>query len=269
MLTSRSLNRMKVTHSIVVEPQDEVKYLAAVDKFELGEYATIVVLPFSNLGLGSYPARNWCWEDSIANGHERHWILDDNIMDFYRLHKNERIRVESSVYFTIMEDLVDRYNNVSIAGPQYRFFVQSNNKRAPLTLNTRVFSCLLIQNSIDERWRLKYNEDIDLCINVLKGGNCIILFNALLQAKSETQSVKGGNTEELYGSGTVDKSQMLIDAHPDVVTGVMRYGRAHHHADLSRFSKNKFILKDGVDLSSMPKVNNYGLRRIDNFKESK
>jgi hypothetical protein len=35
----------------------------------------ILVLPFSNLGQGGIPARNWVWEHSISIGAKRHWIL--------------------------------------------------------------------------------------------------------------------------------------------------------------------------------------------------
>ena len=58
--------------------------------------------------MGSGPARNACWEDSIERGAKRHWILDDNIQDFYRLHQNFRYRVKSPTYFRIMEDFVER-----------------------------------------------------------------------------------------------------------------------------------------------------------------
>ena len=47
---------------IVVEPQETQKY---ANKFGQDK---ILTLPFSNLGLGSIPARNWCWEDAKKNG---------------------------------------------------------------------------------------------------------------------------------------------------------------------------------------------------------
>ena len=52
---------------------------------------------------------------SISIGATSHWVLDDNLADFYRLHNNERIRFESSTGFRVMEDFVDRYDNVYIA----------------------------------------------------------------------------------------------------------------------------------------------------------
>lgn len=38
-----------------------------------------------------------------------------------------------------------------------------------------VYSCTLILNSIEQRWRLLYNDDTDLCLQVLAAGWCTIL----------------------------------------------------------------------------------------------
>lgn len=76
-LTSRALERINVPYHIVIEPQEYKQYAAVINP------AKIFVLPFSNLGQGSIPARNWVWEHSISMGVERHWILDDNIIGAY------------------------------------------------------------------------------------------------------------------------------------------------------------------------------------------
>lgn len=272
MHTSRSLTRMKVPHYITVEPQEVEAYTKALETFKLSKYATILELPFSNLGVGSYPARNFAWDHSISIGAKRHWCIDDNITDFYRLHKNQRVRVESGAIFRAAEDFVDRYENVPVSGFNYRFFIAPNSKYPPYYLNTKVYSCILIENSCPHRWRLKYNEDVDLCLQVLKAGYCTIQFNAFLSGKAATQTVGGGNTQELYGKkgnvkdpkGTLAKSQMLVDHHPDVARVVMRYGRVHHFVDYRPFKKNKLKYKDGIEI---PKgINNYGLKFVTNYK---
>ena len=61
---------MGVPYRIVVEPQEFDNYAQYIDP------SKILTLPFSNLGQGSIPARNWVWEHSIQEGHQRHWILD-------------------------------------------------------------------------------------------------------------------------------------------------------------------------------------------------
>ena len=114
MFTSRSLSRMQIPHYIVIEPQDLDSYDKALDVFKMRDYVTLLVAPFSNHGDGPGRARNWAWDHSISIGATSHWVLDDNISDFYRLHNNERIRFESGVGFQVMEDFVARYDNVYI-----------------------------------------------------------------------------------------------------------------------------------------------------------
>jgi hypothetical protein len=268
---------MKVPHYIIIEPQDEADYEQAKINFGLTDYVTLLVAPFSNHGDGPGRARNWAWDHSISIGADAHWVLDDNISDFYRLHRNERIRVESGVFFKVMEDFFDRYENLYIAGPQYRFFIAPNQKYPPYVANTRIYSCLLIRNDCKHRWRGRYNEDTDICLRVLKDGDCTVQFNAFLQGKVATQTIKGGNTAEFYHKefvedeqelegkrynekGTINKSQMLADMHPDVARVVWRYGRWHHYVDYTPFKKNKLVLKDGVVLPEG--VNNYGMKLI-------
>jgi hypothetical protein len=270
---------MKVPHYIAIEPQDEELYEKALDKFNIRPYVTLLIAPFSNHGDGPGRARNWCWDHSISIGAEKHWVLDDNIADFYRLQKNKRVRVESGAIFRAAEDFVDRYENVPIAGFQYRFFIAPNSKYPPYVKNTRIYSTLLIDNKCKHRWRGRYNEDTDICLQVLKDGDCTIQFNAFLQGKAATQTVKGGNTEEFYhkegadegkwienvnSEGTRNKSQMLVDLHPDVARMVWRYKRWHHYVDYSSFKKNELRLKPDVKIPEGN--NNYGMRFATDFK---
>jgi hypothetical protein len=55
-LTSKALELIKVPYHIVIEPQEYKQYSAVIDSEK------ILVLPFSNLGQGSIPARNWVWD---------------------------------------------------------------------------------------------------------------------------------------------------------------------------------------------------------------
>lgn len=286
MFTSRSLDKMDTQHYIAIEPQDYDNYVTALEEFNITT-ATLLTLPFSNHGDGPGRARNWCWDHSMKNGFDAHWVLDDNIQSFYRFNDNIRIRVGSSVFFRVMEDFFDRYDNLYIAGPQYRFFIAPNQSYPPFVANTRIYSCLLIRNDCSHRWRGRYNEDTDICLRVLKDGDCTVQFNAFLQGKVATQTVKGGNSTEFYHKegmeeglseeqvaqmtkekgerynidGTINKSQMLEDMHPDVARVVWRYGRWHHYVDYSSFKKNKLRVKQGVKLPEN-KVNNYGMKLV-------
>ena len=284
MFTSRSLNRMKVPHYIIIEPQDEILYNKALENFGI-TFATLLIAPFSNHGDGPGRARNWAWDHSIHIGAEKHWVLDDNIADFYRLHKNQRIRVESGAIFRAAEDFVDRFENVPISGFQYRFFIAPNSYYPAFVKNTRIYSCLLISNDCKHRWRGRYNEDTDICLRVLKDGDCTIQFNAFLQGKAATQTLKGGNTEEFYHKetvddsidkskwrdgklnpeGTINKSKMLYDMHPDVTQIVWKYGRWHHYVSYDRFKRNELRLKPNINLANIEKINNYGMKLVTNF----
>lgn len=254
-LTSKSLERMKVPYKIVIEPQEFDQYAANIDPKK------ILVLPFSNLGKGSIPARNWVWDHAISAGSKRHWILDDNIQDFNRLNRNVKVVVESGTIFKCAEDFVDRYANVPLAGFNYAMFCKATDNVPPFVLNTRIYSCILIQNDLNHRWRGKYNEDTDLSLRVLKDGYCTIQFNAFLAGKVSTQRMKGGNTDELYKDGTLEKTNHLIEQHPDVARLVWKFNRWHHFVDYKPFKRNKLIKCEGLVVKKG--VNNYGMKLIE------
>ena len=254
-LASKALERMKVPYFIAIEPQDYESYSAVIDP------SKILVLPFSNHGDGPGRARNWCWDHSIDNGHEYHWVLDDNIINFMRLHKNSRTIVEDGAIFRAAEDFVERYENVPISGFSYKMFTPPLGKQPPYILNTRIYSCLLIKNDCPYKWRGRYNEDTDLSLRVLKDGLCTIQFNAFLQDKINTQILKGGNTAEFYAKeGTLNKSKMLYELHPDVTRVVKKYGRWHHYIDYNVFKDNRLILKKDIVINKEP--NNYGMVKV-------
>lgn len=263
LLTMKSLERLGVDYFVAIEPQEEELYRNAMKDFK---HHTILILPFSNHGKGGGPARNWCWEHSIASGHDYHWIVDDNIRHFYRAHNNKRVRVDTGAGFRVIEDMMDRYENVMLASMQYHFFAVETFKNPAYAPNTRVMSCILINNKCKHRWRGKYNEDVDLSLRVLKDGDCTMLVYAYLCGKMRTGDVKGGNTQEIYGDGTFEKSKMLAKLHPDVVTLTQRYGRWHHHVDMRPFRHNKFILKEGIEIPTEP--NEYGMKLVYNYGTS-
>lgn len=264
-LTSKALEKMNVPYFIVVEENEYEKYSSVISKDKvlvlpvkyLEEYDTCDDLGFSK-SKGPGAARNFCWDHSISNGYDRHWVMDDNIESFYRLNKNKRIRVDSGTIFRCMEDFCDRYENVYIAGPNYRQFCKSTDAVPAFIPNTRIYSCLLIKNDIPYRWRGRYNEDTDLSLRVLKDGYCTVQFNAFLQGKLVTQALKGGNTEEFYAKeGTYNKSKLLEDMHPDVAKVVWKFNRWHHTVDYRPFAKNALIRKQEYNYSDS--VNNYNM----------
>lgn len=264
-LTSKSLEYMNVPYFIVVEEQEYDLYTSVIDKSKvlildksyLENYDTFDILG-STKSKGPGGARNFCWEHSIRNGYEWHWVMDDNINGFFRLNKNLKVKVSDGTIFRCMEDFVLRYRNIGMAGPNYFMFAPRKTKMPPFITNTRIYSCNLIKNSLPFRWRGRYNEDTDLSLRILKSGLATVQFNAFLQLKTTTQVLKGGNTDAFYSKeGTLPKSKMLVEMHPDVSTLVKKWGRWHHHVDYKPF-KN-IPLKPIKTLEKPAGINNYGM----------
>ena len=85
-----------------------------------------------------------------------------------------------------------------------------------------------------------------------------------------TQVIKGGNTEEFYHKegekeygkkyadlGTLAKSQMLVDVHPDLCKVVHKFGRIHHTVNYNVFKKQRLIKKANIDIKKG--INNYNM----------
>lgn len=261
-LTARALHRQGTSFRLVVEPQEADAYADV----PFITRSRLLVLPFSNLGKGSIPARNWVWEHSKQEGHARHWIMDDNIQRFYRFHENRKHPVADGSSLACIEAFTDRYQNVVMAGPNYEHFVDSRQPNIPpIQFNTRVYSCILLSNSISYRWRGRYNEDTDLSLRILKDGYCTALFNAFIANKVATMRMKGGNTDALYEQdryrdGRLLMARSLQKQHPDVVTVTRKWGRWQHHVDYRPFKGNRLIRRENVEVEKG--VNNFGMRLV-------
>lgn len=255
-ITSRYLDAMDVPHFIVVEAAERDAYAATVPpsatllvldpKFQ-EEYETCDDLGDSK-GKGPGPARNFAWEHALQAGADWHWVMDDNILGFFRLNDNLKVPVADGMIFRCMEEFADRYENLAMCGPNYFMFASRKNKKSPYVRNTRIYSCNLIRNSLPYRWRARYNEDTDLSLRMLKDGWTTVLFQAFLQNKITTQYMRGGNTDEFYiPEGTLPKSRMLVDLHPDVARLAFRYNRWHHEVDYSPFVQ-RLRRREGLEL---------------------
>lgn len=234
--TAKALDALSIEYKIVVEPTEYDQYLTTIDKDK------ILVLPFHDLGEGSIPARNWVLEHSIKNGDKRHWILDDNINGFGLQKGGRRINTTTNGdFFRTCEEFVDRYKNIAMAGIRYRF--HHNYVKSPYYLNTRIYSCILLDNTIKHKWRGKYNEDTDLSLRLLKDNQCTMLFTWCYCNKAGTLSVKGGNTDEVYKDTNNRKefAESLKSQHSNVVKVVWRYDRWHHEVNYKPFRFNKLI----------------------------
>lgn len=256
-LTARALDRMNVPYRMVVEPLEYERYCETIKPERL------IQLPFDNLGQGSIPARNFVWDHSTKEGHKRHWILDDNIRGFMRFNRNVILHSRTGATFAAAEDFTDRFANVPMSGMNYFMFVKRKHPNQKVcTPNTRVYSCILLSNEFDFRWRGRYNEDTDLSLRVLKAGYCTLLFNAFLADKVNTMTMKGGNSDKLYEQnvefdGRLAMARALERQHPDVVKVSRLWGRWQHKVDYRPFRGNQFKLKRPIEGSG--KLNEYGM----------
>ena len=268
-LTSKTLDEINVPYKVVIEDSEHDAYAANISEDKLlvmpTDFRTNPKFNFpdeSGRMGGSIPARNFVWEHTIESGAKRHWIMDDNIRHFYRLLRNKKTIVTSGNIIRACEEFTDRFKNVAMSGMNYQYFVPaSQKKKNPYVLNTRVYSCILLRNDIDLRWRGRYNEDTDLSLRILKDDHCTILFNTFLCGKMTTLVMGGGNTDNVYIDGDNRRTfaEALKEQHPDVTEVVQRYNRWHHHVDYSGFAKNKLIFRD--DYVKKTGINEMGMVR--------
>jgi hypothetical protein len=255
-MTAKCFMEHNLVFNIVVEPQEEKEY-----RDVLGD--RVLVLPFSNLGMGGTPARNWIWEHAKENGAKRHWIFDDNIKKFRRLYKGKRIECNPEQSINAIEEFVDRYENIAIAAFNYTTFCM-NEMQHPFFYNVHAYSAMLIDSYLPHRWRLKYNEDVDLCLQVLDSGLCTVLFNAFLVDKTSTAAkMKGGNQTDLYKGNSFDKkllkAKSLEEMWPQYVRTVVKFGRPHHDVQWKKFFKHPLIRRKDIDWDNL-KPKEFGMK---------
>lgn len=238
-MTARHFEKAGIDYLIAVEPQEAEEYVKAVGKDH------VLILPFSNLGVGSYPARNYCWEQAKANGHQYHWLFDDNISSFNKWQNGLRRKAQSIPdALTYVERFV-RANGIDIGGFEKNTFCVKPPKK-PFKTQVHVYSAMLIRNALPFRWRLKYNEDIDLCLQVLhSGGKTASCVYYLAEKVSTSSKMKGGNQDELYKGNDprkkLLKAKMLEAVWPQYAKTVIRFGRYHHHVDWKVFKKKSKV----------------------------
>lgn len=236
-LTADNFEKSNLDYLIAVEPQEKKLY-----EKKLGSHR-VLELPFSNLGVGSYPARNYCWEHAIKNGNTHHWLFDDNILFFMKWIDGKRRKiVDLNNALKYVEQYSLKYN-IDINGFEEPNFVQKPPKK-PFKNNCHVYSAMLIKNSIPYRWRLKYNEDVDLNLQVLhNGGKTASCVYYMANKVSTADKMKGGNQDELYKGNDprkkLLKAKMLESVWPQYAKTVIRFNRIHHFVDWKIFNKKK------------------------------
>ena len=269
-LTAKFFIEDGVKFKILVEPQEYDNYCKSIGK----KY--VLKLPFSNLGKGSYPARNYAWEDSIKNGYERHWCFDDNIARVRRVFKGNKIPCNSLKAIEVLEDFTDRYQNIGITAFNYgKFVIPSSSDKKPFYINVHAYSAMLIKNNMPYRWRMKYNEDVDLCLQVLHNKLCTVLFNAFVVEKMSTVAkMKGGNQDELYKGNAHEKkilkARSLEEIWPQYAQTKIRFNRPHHYVNWKKHFKHNLVRRTDLNWDKIKnKKHNIKLTKVNNIKSKK
>jgi hypothetical protein len=258
-LTARMLLADGVPFRLVVEPQEAEFYEARYGP------DLLLVLPYRERGnIGLISVRNWIKRHATLEGHKRHWQLDDNIRRVTRRWHSRRIPCSAGLALRMVEELADRYENVAVAGMQYEMFLPPHLHVAPFIVNDRVFSNSLVLNSIPQRWRSAYNDDTDICLQVLSAGWCTLLVNAFCVLKTPTMKIKGGNTTALYqGDGRLKMARALERLWPGVVETRRRFQRPQHVVKGNyKFFTNALIPAPGFDPAALPAVDEWGQRLV-------
>jgi hypothetical protein len=179
--TAQYLEMIGVDYKIVVEPQEAEEYAKSISKNK------IIILPEEYLNKNQ-GIRNFVHHYNIDKENLAYWILDDNINDYYWVDNNERYKVRDAFAFKFVEDLMNNYENVYLAGHQYKMFCPPTDYRNIIQHNGRVFSSILIRTDIPS---LNEEADIwndnDLSVRILEKGLPTIL-SVVLTADKERSS---------------------------------------------------------------------------------
>lgn len=212
-----------------------------------------------DFNLGSGPARQYAWEVARKEGHDWHWVVDDNVVAIAEFgdHISNRATVDSSDsihsgydyhpsprWMTDMERYITSWRNVAMGGPHSVGFIVRIHKYTMATPNSRIYSFNLIRTAAPFKWRGRYNEDTILSLDMLTQGWRTILCRRWLMQKPDPKASKvigGGNAEKLYASGTGSKSRLLARVHPKHVQVITRFGRIHHFVDWRKFKDMPLI----------------------------
>ena len=103
------------------------------------------------------------------NGFEYHWLFDDNITNWTKWVNGKRRKWNDIDVALKFVEILTIKHKIDILGFEEPNFVVKPPKK-PFKFNCHVYSAMLIKNKLPYRWRLKYNEDVDLCLQVLHNG---------------------------------------------------------------------------------------------------
>lgn len=255
--TIKSLEEMDIKYFIVIKEREYEDYKSSLERHNYKNYEIIAMSEeFERQqnelnNHGGIPQRNKCWSHAKENGFTSHWIVDDNIDGFFIYHKQRRVPFNHYSFFTHLENFRDSIvEPIGLLSPNYTWDFPEIDHRVPFTVNTKNYSCILVNHELLERknivWRKTYNEDVRLTLDCLMNRIRTIGMNQFLIKKMRTGQCKGGN-EEIYKKHTLDGFKLKYDEikeeYPKYISSITKHkdGRSHHKLNLKEFDSFKNI----------------------------
>jgi hypothetical protein len=196
--TARLLTNLN--YKIVVEPQDYDSYRAV--------YPEEVLLRLDANDKGLAYVRNYISNYSRHTGETHHWQMDDDV-DCFKVRKkntNKNETVNPLLAISIVEHCTNMFTNVAISGIGSNAFAFS--KPYPVQKNRLAYQCMLLNNSIENEWKMGGVEDWYYNFDVLEKGYCTLAFHHIMTQTSPTMQLAGGSTD-IHFAG--DKRKLLYE----------------------------------------------------------
>jgi hypothetical protein len=214
--TVKNLEEMELKYWLCIQKKQEQDYLDMLRDNNF-KYCSGLLLS-ENTTEGSTKQRNYCIKHAINKGYKKCWILDDNIRGWYYFNENFKHKITNGFAFKVLEDFMNNIKEpVAIMSHCYTFDIRGNDLTTPFIVNSKNYSSLLLDlellNKYNIKFRLKYNEDVDLTLQALTHKLYTIGINFITADKAPTKSCKGGNTDTVYkGDKFLEKFKGLYNA---------------------------------------------------------
>lgn len=206
---------------------------------------------------GTAPLYNFILALSRSMGETHFWTHDDDILgmavkalradrlsertkdyasrNFHRVSKVQpRHDFDLKAFMARIEDIVVKVRNPGFAGLEK--FGMAFTDPTMVRLGTRVFSYYLSRVDTQIAHYGRQNNDIVTSLELEKRGLVSMLFKGLGYNSVPTQG--GGGQTDLYEKwGTLDKTRVVVRAHPARATVIDKYSRIHHNTDFNDLPK--------------------------------
>lgn len=206
---------------------------------------------------GTAPLYNFILALSRSMGETHFWTHDDDILgmavkalradrarektekydarNFHRVSKVQpRHDLDLKGFMARIEDIIVKARNPGFAGLEK--FGMTFSDPTMVRLGTRVFSYYLSRVDTQIAHYGRQNNDIVTSLEFEKQGLVNVLFKGLGYNSVPTQG--GGGQSDMYAQwGTLDKTRVVVRAHPARATVIDKYSRIHHNTDFNDLPK--------------------------------